>query len=102
VRDRDHADRAAFGNIRCDGRYAGGEVHVFAMYSPSGERGPHFHAEIEANQAARTPAAQSFRSTGPGRRAADPGLSGPDSPGRGVQRRGVPGLVSQPRATATV
>lgn len=69
---------------------ASGEVHVFAMYSPSGERGPHFHAQVEANQAARTPAAQSFDQLAQvGAQQTQQqaqGLSGPDSPGRGAQR----------------
>ncbi|KRA70648.1 hypothetical protein ASD78_17545 [Lysobacter sp. Root667] len=80
-------DRVAIGRPT-----ANGEVHVFAMYSPSGERGPHFHAQVEANQAARIPAAQSFdqlaQISAQQTQQQAQGLSGPESPGRGAQRMG--------------
>ena len=80
-------DRVAIGRPT-----ANGEVHVFAMYSPSGERGPHFHAQVEAHQAARVPATQSFdqlaQVSAQQNQQQIQGLSGPDSPGRGAQRMG--------------
>ena len=80
-------DRVAIGRPT-----ANGEVHVFAMYSPSGERGPHFHAQVEANQAARVPAAQSFEQLAQvGAQQSQQqtqGLGGPDAPGSGGRRMG--------------
>lgn len=78
-------DRVAIGRPT-----ANGEVHVFAMYSPAGERGPHFHAQVEAHQAARVPAAQSFdqlaQISAQQSQQQTQGLGGQDAPSRGAQR----------------
>lgn len=78
-------DRVAIGRPT-----ANGEVHVFAMYSPAGERGPHFHAQVEAHQAARVPAAQSFDQLAQigaqQSQQQSQGLGGQDAPSRGAQR----------------
>lgn len=78
-------DRVAIGRPT-----ANGEVHVFAMYSPAGERGPHFHAQVEAHQAARVPATQSFdqlaQISAQQSQQQTQGLGGQDAPTRGAQR----------------
>lgn len=80
-------DRVAIGRPT-----ANGEVHVFAMYSPTGDRGPHFHTQVEAHQAARVPAAQSFDQLAQisvqQSQQQTQGMGGQDAPTRGAQRMG--------------
>ncbi|KRD80216.1 hypothetical protein [Lysobacter sp. Root983] len=75
---------------------ATGEVHVFAMHSTSGERGPHFYSHVEAGQAARVPASQSYeqlaqigaQQSQQQSQQQTQGQGGQDAPSRGGHRMG--------------
>ncbi|MGO1073221.1 XVIPCD domain-containing protein [Lysobacter sp. CA199] len=80
-------DSVAFGNAPT------GETNVFAVYSPHGDKGPHFHVHVNAQQAAQEPAEKNLTQVEQINQqqaiAQQEALQrGPDDPGRGGPRMG--------------